>query len=348
MNTNNTPQYMATVLPGLEDISGGEITEKITDAKLTNKERGKIFFTSDLPLKELLNIRTIDNLYLFITGFTLGPHKTHLKDLEHFINGLDLPAFLDKRIWQQKEVTFVVNSSRSGKHTYSRFDLSAAAVRGILKQALPWRMGTPDHHKLEFRLDLSGEQGLFSLRLTSQTFRFRGSHRKFSKASLRPTVAHSLIWISKPQKDECFMDPFCGSGTILAERVFYPSQTVIGGDISEKTVSLAKQNIPSGQRCEIRRWDATSLPVDKSSVNTVVTNLPFGKQILNPDEIALLYLKFLMELRRVLVSDGRAYLLTDKIENLNRAVDKTGFRNKLLFQLSLKGLHPWVVQLSKD
>ena len=75
--------------------------------------------------------------------------------------------------------------------------------------------------EVELRLDLSGEQGLFAVRLTPPSFRFRGEGRAFSQAALRPTVAHGLVWLSSPAPEDSFVDPFCGSGmTGLAAQIY--------------------------------------------------------------------------------------------------------------------------------
>lgn len=81
-------------------------------------------------------------------------------------------------------------------------------------------------------------------------------------------------------------------------------------------------------------------------MNAVVTNLPFGNQILDPGQITGLYFDFAKELKRILSPGGQAILLTDKADALQRAVEQYGFRCETLFQLSLKGLHPFVFRVT--
>ena len=68
----------------------------------------------------------------------------------------------------------IVNASRSGRHTFSRFDAAAAALEG-LTLGRGYVPGTKDAHDLHFRLDILGQDALFSLKLTDAAFRFRGS-----------------------------------------------------------------------------------------------------------------------------------------------------------------------------
>src|SRR5690606_22797971 len=123
---------------------------------------------------------------------------------------------------------FYVNVSRKGSHTYSRFEAAQKAMEGIKKRYPHRRIGTANRHDVEFRLDIEGHQALFSLRLTDAIYRFRHNNRKFTAASLLPTVAHAMVWLSKPEEEDVFIDPCCGSGTILSERLSYPF-TYIGG-----------------------------------------------------------------------------------------------------------------------
>jgi 23S rRNA G2445 N2-methylase RlmL len=343
---------MATALPGLEDIAGDEIATKF-GATATAREltRGKVLFASDLPAARLLELRSVDNLNRHIARFTVGPHREHLKALTLTASELDLSRIVAQSAGgggaasgqSGRSLTVFVNASRVGKQTYSRFELAAAATDGILTRNRHWQAGTPTAHDLEFRLDLIGEEAMLSLRLSDQAFRFRGEARRFSEAALRPTVAHALVWLAGPRADERFLDPFCGSGTIVAERAAYPALSIVGSDIADAAVAAARQNVPP--TVAVNQWDARQLPLQAGTVDTVVSNLPFGRQILTSVEIAPLYQDFCRELHRVLVADGQALLLTDQIEQLTQAAAEAGLACEQLRLLSLKGLHPWLFRV---
>src|SRR5690625_3455677 len=89
---NGVPMYLATVLPGLEFVAMNEIAYKMKDAQIRSMYRGKVLFSTDKPLKGLYTLRSIDNLYVFIDQFTMGPHRKHLRDLEETVSQLDLDA----------------------------------------------------------------------------------------------------------------------------------------------------------------------------------------------------------------------------------------------------------------
>ena len=346
MTAINETVYMSTMLAGLENIIVDEIRSKILDAQIVEIRRGKVFFRSKQPLQNVMSLRSIDNLFIFVSKFSVGPHKVHLKELQQRMKGIDISKVIDLSKLSNRKVSFLINSSRSGRQTYSRFDLSDAASQGLMQQFPKWKIGTPEDHLLEFRLDVTDEEAIFCYRLTDSTFRFRGKQRMFAQAALRPTVAHALVWLSQPAKDECFVDPFCGSGTIVAERAYYPFGKLLGGDISEDVTEVAMMNTAKIDNVVIRQWDARELPLGEGTVDKVVSNLPFGEQILNQDEIYDLYLKFIKQLKRVMKPNGQAILMTDKADELLRVTDKFNLECYIQAELSLKGLHPKVFKIN--
>ncbi|NLJ85311.1 MAG: methyltransferase domain-containing protein [Firmicutes bacterium] len=338
---SSTYTYMATVVPGLEDVVMSEVTAKLPGAWIQTKLRGRILFTTDCSWAELKRLRCIDNLYLHIAWLTIGPHKAHLVDI---VSGIEeIPFHQFPYLCQAKPGdTAIVSASRSGHHTFSRFDAAKAALQGLIN-AHDFTAGTTKAHDFNFRLDIIDNEGLFSLKLTDATFRFRGM-RAFSRAALRPPIAHALVWLSNPQADDVFLDPFCGSGTIPIERANYGALSITGSDISSDAVSAARANAP--QTVTIRQMDACNLKaIPSESVTTIVTNLPWGKQITPNLEIDTLYTLFLQEARRVLVPHGRAIMLTDQQEALERAGELAKLRCRPLYTASLHGSLPTVFLL---
>ena len=331
------PEYLAAVLPGLEPVLVSEVRAKVPGAVPAEVLRGRVVLGLAADPQALLALRTADNIYRLLGRLRAGPHRTDLPDLQAQVAALPLAGL------RPPEGGFHVNASRAGRHTYSRFAAAAAAAAGL--EARGWRPGTPTQHELEFRLDVVGEAALFSVRLTPPAFRFRAADRAFTRAALRPTVAHGLVWLTAPGAGDRFLDPFCGSGTILAERLAYPAAAVRGGDIAAQAVEAAQRNAGGAGRAEVRQWDALRLPLDAASVTRVATNLPFGRQHGSPGEVEGLYRGFAAELRRVLAPGGLAVVLTDQGEALAAAAAAAGLRCRELLLLSLKGLHPRVHRL---
>jgi tRNA (guanine6-N2)-methyltransferase len=346
--------FLATVLPGLEPIAADEAAAKLPEMRIAETRRGRLLLDHDGAPEVLLALRTIDNLFLFLGTLPAGPHRAHLAALADAAAAAVEPALpaqvrrlSPSRDSAAQRVTLWANASRAGKHSYSRFEAAEAVMHAVLRRHPSWRPGTTTNHLIELRLDVEESIALLSARLTPPSFRFRGEERAFTTAALRPPVAHALVWLSDPHPDDVFLDPFCGSGTILAERAAYPAHALLGGDASAEAVAAARRNLPSdGARVRVEHWDARRLPLDSATVSALVTNLPFGHQVLAPADVAPLYLDFARQAQRVLMRAGVAVVLTDQVDTLLRAVDKTRLRAERVLGLSLKGLHPEVVRLT--
>lgn len=87
-----------------------------------------------------------------------------------------------------------------------------------------------------------------------------------------------MVRLSNPVESDVFIDPCCGSGTILLERLQYPFTYVGGGDIDSQAYEICKKNLKN-TFAEVTWWDARSMGFQNESISKVVTNLPFGKQI---------------------------------------------------------------------
>ena len=335
---STVPTYMATIVPGLEDIVISEIITKLPGAWIQAQMRGRILFATNSTWKELQQLRSVDNIYLHITWLKIGPHKADLADLTTDIENMTFPNlsyFVEKR----DKARAIVNASRSGYHTFSRFDAALAVLKG-LTASHGFAAGTTEACDYEFRLDIIDQDALLSLKLTSAAFRFRGQ-RTFSRAALRPPIAHALIWLSEPRSDDSFLDLFCGSGTIPIERASYPAKSIIGGDISPAAVKAARQNAP--RQVDIQCMDACDLQgIMSQSVSAIVTNLPWGRQIASDEDIGTLYSRFLLEVKRILTTTGRAILLTDQEEALTQACYQAQLECTALHKLSLHGSLPTV------
>ncbi|MBB3128965.1 23S rRNA G2445 N2-methylase RlmL [Paenibacillus rhizosphaerae] len=341
------PHYFVTVLPGLEEILADEMRVKISGVCIRDKARGKVYFDSDLPVEHFLALRTADNLYRFIHRFPVGPHKLHLHDIEKEISRLDLSMILPASSGTGM-LSFKVNASRSGNHTYSRFEAAEAAEWGIMRRNRHFRQDHSGGHQLEFRLDLVQEEAVFAVRMTDAAFRYRGKTREFTPAALRPTVAHALVWVARPEIDDIFVDPCCGSGTVLSERCAYPHALIHGGDLSAEAVAAARANVGHISSVHVKPWDAQRLPLDSGYAGKVVTNLPFGKQISSIACLPALYEGVLSEMKRVLKPGGRMVCLTDAEAPLQAAAEKAHLRLTNVADLRLKGLHPSIYLLEKD
>jgi tRNA (guanine6-N2)-methyltransferase len=145
--------------------------------------------------------------------------------------------------------------------------------------------------------------------------------------STKPVVAEVLARLAKLQPGHRVLDPFCGTGTLLAAAASSVEDplTVLGSDIDPRAIDLARSNLDSLKiPARLAVGSAEQLEQPDRSVDRVIANLPFGKLVGSHAGNTRLYPAALREIARVLQPTGRAALLTD---------------DKRLFEAAVAGTH---------
>lgn len=238
---------------------------------------------------------------------------------------------------KRRTSTFRVVARAHGERGYRRSEVGDAVAAGLHKRLGRRWVQVADNAQVEVWVTLVETNVVAGIRLTTRHQRHREKIAHIP-ASLRPSVAAALVFLSKPQPDDVFLDPFCGAGTILIERaVVERYKLLLGGDTSPTALAASAENI--GERykpVELHRWDAAELPIDDGSVSAIATNPPFGKQIGSATDNAILYPKFLAQAHRVLEPGGRLVVLTSEHKLMRRTF--TGLNWALTETHSLKVL----------
>ncbi len=115
---------------------------------------------------------------------------------------------------------------------------------------------------------LSMRQGWATRRPRSRAF--------FHPSAIFPKLSRALVNLSGVQPGEAFLDPFCGTGSLLIEASIVGAEPV-GIDIARKMVRGARRNsIKYGQPwLGLVRADSRSLPLRE--VGAAATDIPYGR-----------------------------------------------------------------------
>src|SRR5436853_1662131 len=97
----------------------------------------------------------------------------------------------------------------------------------------------------------------------------------------------------------------------------------------------------------LAHWDATRLPLGTESVDRIVSNPPFGKQLSTPEEIGPLYREVVFEMDRVLRSGGKAVLIVADARALRDAVERVGWKQQRQVQVRMLGQRSVIVVFRK-
>lgn len=316
--------YSIIVSAGLETIAREELTQRFSETghlKILQRKPQRILFQYTGNPRELLSLRTAEHLFLVLKHI---PKMTRSRGSLAALSG-SLARFNFKEMFEccrqvgikvRKRTAYRVTSRLSGKRNFRRVDLQRVVERAFLERG--WYMES-SKSALDVWAEVHGDDGYISVKLSSNDMAQRPYKQAHIPASLKPTLAYSMVRLSRPHPEDVFLDAMCGAGTILLERALINRyRYLIGGDIATDALDATAMNF--GRKHQPRQffhWDSRSLPLRSKSVDKIVCNLPFGETIGNVPQLTNLYRQCLIEYERVLRSRGRMVLLTSQ----NRLLD---------------------------
>ena len=336
----------AMVLPGLESVAAEEIGDDL-GAEVKKTARGFVVFRPERIDESLLRLRTTEDVYLLAWGSDALTYRAEdLESLRRWTAQADWARLLQLhhtiRPKPKGKPTYHLVTQMQGHHAYRRIDARKALIQGLAgKFPASWRL-VDENASVEVWLTIDNKTAVCGLRLSDRTMRHRTWKREHQPASLRPTVAAAMVRLAEPRADMTLIDPMCGVGTILAEALTYARDhrlgtlKIIGGDMDKTSVHSADLNVTRLGPVEVQRWNATKLPLEEASVDRIVSNPPFGKQMSTPEEIGPLYQAMVPEYDRVMKPGAWAVLLASEHDVLAEAVRSV--RWKLLRGLEVRVL----------
>jgi tRNA (guanine6-N2)-methyltransferase len=99
---------------------------------------------------------------------------------------------------------------------------------------------------------------------------------------------------------------------------------------------------------QISTWDARALPLQTGTVDRILSNPPFGKQLSTPAEIGPLYRDMVKEYDRVLRPGGKAVLLVADAAPLKDAVKRVSWRQQRQVAVRVLGQRALIGVYRKD
>lgn len=342
--------YSIIVSPGLETIAREELTERFSDAghlSILGHKPQRILFQYTGNPRALLSLRTAEHLFLVLKRV---PKMTRSRSSLAALSS-PLARFNFKKTFAccrqvginvRRRMPFRVTSRLSGKRNFRRLDLQQVVERVFLERG--WYLAK-SNAALDVWAEVHGNDGYISIKLSKSDMAQRPYKQVHIPASLKPTVAYSMVRLSRPHPDDVFLDAMCGAGTILLERALMGRyRYLIGGDISTEALDATRTNF--GRQHQPRQffcWDAVNLPLQPNTVDKIVCNLPFGETIGNVPQLTNLYRQCLREYERVLKPRGRMVLLTSQRELLNIELKQRRYlRVAQQLTVDVRGMRAWI------
>jgi len=343
---------------GLETIAGEEIAQTL-GGKVKRSGGGILVFRLDDIDRDILQLRTTEDVFLY--GWGTDELSYRAKDLDQIERWTERNVRWDDLLKIHHAVrpkpkgkpTYRYVAQMDGVHGYRRVDALKAMARG-LSGKLPnsWKPAE-ENASVEIWITIRGATAICGIRLSDKTMRHRTYKHEHLPASIRPTVAGAIVRLADLKPNQTVLDPMCGAGTLLCEAYLSVkgrksadgggwNLNFLGGDIDASHVRAAQVNLRQFHIADVREWDARELPVEDASVDRVVCNPPFGKQLSTPEGILPLYRESVREMDRVLRPGGKAVLIVADAKALRAAVERVGWKEQRHAQLRMLGQRAFI------
>ena len=319
---NNTYEYVATCLFGLEALLGEEI-DALGYERIETID-GRVTFRGDMAAiaRCNINLRFAERLYIKMGSF---PAKT-------FAELFDGTNALPWEMWIGQDDEFPVKG-----HSIKSGLTSIPDCQSIVKKAVVNRLSEEygikwfkeDGVKYQIEFFILKDIATLMIDTSGTPLHKRGYRPASGAAPLRETLAAAMVKLSRPRDEVLLWDPFCGSGTIAIEAAMMMTNTAPGlgrkfaaeefydlpekiwtdareeaeaairatdfevyaSDIDPAMVELARANIHRanmGAHIKCFERDATKI-VKADRRATIVCNPPYGERLSTEPEVEALY-----------------------------------------------------------
>ncbi len=175
-------------------------------------------------------------------------------------------------------------------------------------------VNAPSSYDVELRAVEKDGQALLMLRLYEHEDTRFAYRAEAVSASMHPVAAAAILYAHKDfmLASHDVLDPFCGAGTLLAERAkIMGAKSLTGLDISPAAWRIARANLNNaGLHAKVFNRDCRGF-VREEKLHEILCNLPFGHRVGSHDENRKLYDDILRQWPSLLREDGFVLAITN-------------------------------------
>lgn len=331
---------------GIEEICLDEFVEATgcsrSDIHVSDKV---VLVRSDVPSKKLRALHTVDDV-----GVVLAQPASVATEAE-------LREYLDTRL--TREVLIVAAQTVVGFE--ERFSVTVSVARspvGVgqvlgaivsdhVVKVTGWRARELEREALDIRIFADRSWLFLARRMFGSPLTVRPYRLVNLRGALRPTAAAAMVRLTPAvHGGRRVWDPYCGSGTVLAEAALLGNE-VWGTDLDDEAVAAARQNVGVVAReswSRISRGDSTT-PAEwrrHENCDVVIANIPWGKQV-DIVSARALYDSLAIGCSALISRGGTACILTNDPERLKSALKRTTNAKSTERRLGLLGQTPSIV-----
>lgn len=307
--------YLSTFITGFKEVINQTLKTALLDVEVQILADGLIIYKTQTSLDDIKKLKFFNNTFFLIKQLKdLDPNLPN-PFVKQVIRDSEFERIISTAI-PQKRATFRVIISKENEFVKIHNDI-LKKIEEKITQATDWPVNraNPDY---EFWFILRREGlGLFGLRLTK-----RPNYEKIlEKGELYPELAYILCLISEPNKDDVFLDPFAGHGSIPTQRLNFPRKKIIACEI-DRELQLKLQN-KFKKQVKIELINALSLnTIPARFITKIVTDPPWGLHSITDLNLPEFYSEMLRSFERVLTKGGILVILTAQKELFEKTIKK--------------------------
>ena len=339
----NNPQYKIKLhfANGLRHVVLGELA-RIGTYHVLEQNKENMYLKLDEHFTKLLSMKSIYSVSIatsskFYNPAYISAHKGLAKDLISFVMDVSKDTFK----------TFKISCAGQDSH-------AVQSIKSFITQ--DFKMTYNDEADLKITIGKMSSDWEMSCQMTSRPLSLRSYKSIHMPGAMDPTIAFGLNSMLGLENKNSYLNPFCGSGTLLVESVlaYKNLEKVVGFDNNKTNLSIAYKNITKAKlidKIKLYEKDIHDNP-DLGQYDAIVADLPFGMVIGKGQDMTQLYATFLEYAYNHLNSGGMLGAFTHESSILLGAINQNHF--SLVEEIEIKiptttggYLHPSIVVLRK-
>lgn len=313
-------KYASTFIVGLKDVVKAMVQKLYPDIEILLLLDGLIVYQGNLDTKKVEQLRFVTNSFIVLDVF----NNLRQNPVQEMLTAASRDANLGKKVHAQIRT---VNTGKTFRLVVSHENQFVSVNQNLLEsienkiagiKGLKVHRAKPD---TEFWFLYRSEgYGFFLMRLTTHT----AYEKILQKGELKPELAHLLCFLSEPDKDDIFLDPFCGYGAIPIERALsFPYNMIFASDNDPEKKQFVRNSLTARIKGTfiVKSQDALDLAsFDTNFIHKIVTDPPWGLFEKLEIDIDDFYRRMLKELSRILRISGIMVILTARKDEFEQAL----------------------------
>ncbi|KAI8973014.1 S-adenosyl-L-methionine-dependent methyltransferase [Pilobolus umbonatus] len=212
------------------------------------------------------------------------------------------------------------------KHSIRSYDIAGFVGYGVHQVYPEWTIKMTDYdYEIMAIWYKRKEEVIYTLGITLYTYHKFRNRVVVGRTSLTPPIAYCLSLLVQPEPGEIILDMCCGTATLPIEGASrYKDSFWLGSEVDEDTL-MNKARLNMGHckynNVELVVGDGRSLPFRNGSIDTILSDWPWGIREGSFGKIQKLYPLFMKQMYRVLTKEGKAYILCQNPKIVKRILD---------------------------